>query len=66
MPDYSAEIAALTAAIATGALEVRYQDRTVRYDSFEKLLARLNWLKGQSGATARPVAGYASFSRGDR
>jgi hypothetical protein len=67
MPDYTAEIAALKAAIASGATQVRYADYSVTYDSLEKMLARVRWLEGQqSGATARPPAIYAGFSRGDK
>jgi hypothetical protein len=67
MPDYTAEIAALKAAIASGATQVRYADYSVTYDSLEKMLARVRWLEGQqSGAAARPPAIYAGFSRGDK
>jgi hypothetical protein len=66
MPDYTAEIAALTAAIASGATELRYTDYTVRYDSFDKMVARLEWLKRQQdGGSSRPKVSLASFSRGD-
>lgn len=67
MPDYSAEITALTSAIASGATEVRYDDYSVRYDSLEKMMARLRWLENQQGtASARPSVSVAGFSRGDR
>jgi hypothetical protein len=67
MPDYTAEITALKAAIASGATQVRYADYSVTYDSLEKMLARVRWLEGQqSGATPRPQAIYAGFSRGDK
>jgi hypothetical protein len=66
MPDYTAEIAALKAAIASGATQVRYADYSVTY-SLEKMLARVRWLEGQqSGATPKPPAIYAGFSRGDK
>ena len=67
MPDYTAEIAALKAAIASGATQVRYADYSVTYDSLEKMLARVRWLEGQqSGAAPRPPVIYAGFSRGDK
>ena len=67
MSDFTAEITALKAAIASGAPQVRYDDYNVTYDSFEKLLARLRWLENQQGGAApRPMAHLASFSRGDR
>jgi hypothetical protein len=66
MADYSAEIAAIKAAIATGATEIAYKDYTVRYDSFDKMLARLRWLEGQQdGAAVLPISSVATFSRGD-
>ncbi len=67
MPDYSAEITALKAAIASGATQVRYEDYSVTYDSLDKMLARLRWLEGQqTGATTLPMKHLASFDRGDR
>ena len=67
MADFSAEITALKAAIASGATQVRYADYSVTYDSLEKMMTRLRWLESQQGgASARPLAHLASFSRGDR
>lgn len=67
MTDFTTEIAALEKAIAAGAIEVRDGERLVRYDSFQDLLARLDWLKvqtsGSSGRKAPVVLG--SFSRGE-
>lgn len=68
MTDFTNEIAALRKAIASGATRVSYDGRTVDYDSYEKLLARLRWLEGEQGIgvqAARPSAGFASFDRGD-
>ncbi len=63
---YETEIAALKAAIASGATEVRDGDRTVRYDSFSALLERLNWLLNQqSGTASSPTVGLSAFDRGD-
>lgn len=71
MTDYSAEIASLEKAIATGATEVRYDGgRSVRYDTFESLKQRRNWLISQQlnpTPTASPRrSAVASFDRGDR
>lgn len=65
--DYSAEIEALKLAIASGANRVSYDGKSVDYDSFEKLLARLNWLEAQanSGVSTRPSYAFATFDRGD-
>lgn len=65
--DYSAEIEALKIAIASGATRVSYDGRSVDYDSYENLLARLQWLLGQQngGVAAAPSSSFATFSRGD-
>jgi hypothetical protein len=67
--DFTSEIAALDRAIASGVTEVQHDGQRVQYDSFEKLLARRNWLKShsssESGGATRPLAGFASFDRGD-
>ena len=67
MTDYTAEIASIKAAIASGTTLVRHGDLIVHYDTFDKLLARLNWLLGQQNATsrARPII-LAGFGRGDK
>lgn len=69
MTDYSAEIAALEEAIASGAMRVSYDGKSVDYDSFDKLVQRLAWLKARqtqaSTGRPRPRAGFATFSRGD-
>lgn len=68
--DFSAEISALKQAIASGATSVSYDGKSVSYDSFDKMLARLAWLEDQQqfGTTgrSRPRAGFAGFSRDDR
>lgn len=67
MPDYTAEITALKAAIASGATQVRYTDYSVTYDSLDKMLQRLRWLENQqNGASAAPMKTLAGFDRGDR
>jgi hypothetical protein len=67
VPDYSAEITALKAAIASGATQVRYGDYSVTYDSFDKMVARLRWLESQqSGGGGQVLAHFGGFSRGDR
>lgn len=66
MPDYSTEIAALEAAIASGTKLVSYDGRTVQYSDFNELLARRRFLLDlQSGAPAGRPSTVASFSRGD-
>lgn len=66
MADYSSEIVAIKKAIASGITLVRHGDVETRYDSFEKLIARLRWLENQSDSTSvGPKAGFASFDRGD-
>lgn len=67
MADYSTEILALKRAIASGIRTVTHGDNTTTYDTFEKLLARLNWLEAQQSSASRgPLAGYAAFSGGGR
>lgn len=69
MADYSNEIAALREAIASGAKTVSYEGKSVTYDDYEALIARLKWLEGQQVAgtpARRHTIGFASFSRGDR
>jgi hypothetical protein len=67
MPDYSAEITALKAAIASGATQVRYTDYSVTYDSLDKMLARVRWLEGQQDGATGPIVKHVSgFDRGDR
>lgn len=64
--DFSSEIVALKAAIATGATEVRDGERVVRYDTMEALFARLRWLENQTaGESASNSAGFGAFDRGD-
>lgn len=64
MADFSKEIAALQAAIASGATRVSYDGRSVDYDSFANLLARLRYLQSlTTGATQ--VSIVTSFDRDD-
>lgn len=66
MADYSTQIAGLKAAIASGVTEVNYKDYSAKFDSFEKMLARLRFLEDLQGTgAARAVAGLSQFSRGD-
>ena len=65
MTDYTAEIASIKTAIASGTTLVRHGDLIVHYDSFDKLLARLNWLNGQSGTKRPAPIILAGFGRGD-
>ncbi len=64
-----AELDALKAAYASGTTRVTYDGKTVEYDSEAALLRRIQTIEGAinaEGGTPRPVAGYASFGRGDR
>lgn len=66
MTDYSAEIAALRAAIASGVTRVSYGDKSVEYDDLQGLKQRLQFLEALQAPRAKPMAGFASFGRGDR
>ncbi len=64
-----AELDALKAAYASGTTRVTYEGKTVEYDSEAALLRRIQIIEGAINAAAgiaRPVAGFASFGRGDR
>jgi len=66
----TAELDALKRAYASGTLRVSYDGRTVEYGSADDLLKRIRTIESEiassSAATARPIAGFAGFSRGDR
>ena len=68
MADWTeAELAALRRAYASGTTRVSYDGKTVEYGSAEDLLGRIRTIERQiAGATARPIAGFAAFGRGDR
>ena len=59
------DVDALKAAIATGALEVRYADgRHVRYRSLADMERTLALMQGEvAGTAATPRVTYAAFSR---
>jgi hypothetical protein len=64
-----AELDALKTAYASGTTRVTYEGKTVEYDSEAALLRRIQIIEGAINAaagTARPVAGFASFGRGDK
>jgi hypothetical protein len=70
-PDYTAEILALRAAIASGATRVSYNGYSVDYDSLDGMKQRLILLTGWqmqllNPAYRKPQAGFAAFRRGDR
>ena len=61
------ELTALRRAYASGTMRVSYDGKSVDYGSAEDLLGRIRTIERQiAGATSRPVAGFAGFSRGDR
>jgi hypothetical protein len=64
-----AELDALKAAYASGTTRVTYDGKTVEYDSEAALLRRIQTIEGSihaSSGSPRPVAGFASFNRGDK
>lgn len=64
-----AELDALKAAYASGTLRVSYDGKTVEYGSADDLKKRIQTIENAinaAGGNPRPVAGFASFSRGDR
>jgi hypothetical protein len=59
------ELDALKAAYASGALEVRYADKTVRYDSADKLLERIRIIeKSLNGRSSGLKALDVTHSKG--
>ena len=61
-----AQIDALTAAIASGATEVRHGDKLVKYASIADMLRLRDRMCRDLEGTARPVARFARHNRGDR
>lgn len=61
-----AQVDALTAAIAAGALEVTHGDKKVRYNSIADMLRLRDRMCRDLEGTARPVARFARHNRGDR
>lgn len=59
-----ADIDSLKSAIASGALTVRFKDRTVTYRSLAEMREILAMMTAE--VRPRPKAGLAGFSRGDR
>ena len=69
MSDWTeAELAALRRAYASGTLSVSYDGKSVSYGTATDLLARIRTIEHAIAATgkAAPIAGYASFRRGNR
>lgn len=64
----TAELDALRRAYARGVTRVSYDGRTVEYASADDLLRRIREIERDMTASTvqRPVAGFASFGRGDR
>lgn len=65
----SADLAALDRAIASSELEVELEGRKVRFDNFDGLLKRRDFIAGQLLATSQRPTGAFRFrqttSRGD-
>lgn len=69
MVDYSAQIMALNAAIASGVTSVSYEGKSVSYKSLNEMIQTVAYLKRQQDKAAgkgRAVAGVAGFSNGYR
>ena len=63
------ELDALKRAYASGTLRVSYDGKTVEYGAAVDLLSRIRTIEREiAGGSSEPLplAGYASFSRGDR
>jgi hypothetical protein len=63
-----AELAALKRAYASGTLRVSYDGKSVEYGSAADLLSRIRTIERAVAGEAKPlpIAGLASFGRGDR
>ena len=62
-----AHLETLQAALASGTLRVRFEDRQIEYRSLEELMAAIQIVKGELLAVAgvsRPTRSYAKFSKG--
>jgi hypothetical protein len=69
MPWTQTELDALKRAFAGGTLRVTYDGKTVEYGSADDLLKRIRTIETEIAANSgnpRPIAGFASFGRGDR
>lgn len=67
--DYSAQIAALTQAIASGVTTVSYEGKSTSFRSLQEMIQTVAYLERQqarANGAPRPVAGHAGFSRGYR
>ena len=62
------ELSALRRAYASGTTRVSYDGKPVDYGSAAELLARIRTIERAIAGTTQPlpIAGLASFSRGDR
>lgn len=69
MVDYSAQIAALNAAIASGVTSVSYEGKSASYKSLAEMIQTVSYLQRQqdkANGVKRPVAGFAGFANGYR
>ncbi len=67
--DYSGQIAAINAAIASGATSVSYEGKSVTYRDFDdmiKTVAYLERLQATANGMKTPTVGFAKFNRGYR
>jgi hypothetical protein len=66
IPDYTAEIDAIRYAIGSGATRVSYDGKSVEYDTYKNLLARLAFLERlQFGVAGYSGSRLTTFDRGD-
>ncbi len=67
--DYSAQIAAMQAALAQGVLTVSYEGKSASYRSFQEMIQIIAYLERQqarANGQRVPTVGLASFDRGYR
>lgn len=67
--DYTGQIAALNEAIASGALTVSYEGKSVTYRSFDDMIKSVSYLQrlqDRANGIRVPTVGLASFDRGYR
>ncbi|SFT11687.1 hypothetical protein [Methylobacterium sp. yr668] len=65
--DYSAQIAAMQAALAQGVMSVSYEGKSASYRSFQEMIQIIAYLERQqarANGQRVPTVGLASFDRG--
>lgn len=59
-----ADLAAIEAAIASGASEVRYGDKSVRYQTMQQMLIARNMIRQALGYSSTPKKFYTKHNKG--